>query len=136
MSHPRRGFASLMAVALLGLVAVTVMALFALASTDYRRTQYAQQSAQLRQMLLAGATQVMQESKDWPVAPQLPAHSIQLPDELARQGATVTLTIMPHNDGTCEALLAATLGTHRASQMLTLQRQNEKWKIIRAELEG
>lgn len=135
MNHSRRGFASLLAVALLGLVAVTAIALFALASADYRRTQYNEQSAQLRQMLMGGATQVMSESKDWPKAPQV-IHSIALPDELARQGGAMTFNVLPHKDGTCEARIVATLGSHHASQILTLQRENEKWKISGAQIEG
>lgn len=136
MNRTRRGFASLLAVALLGLVAVAAVALFALASADYRRTQYSQQSAQLRQMLMAGATQVMSESKDWPATPQVTSHSITLPDELARQGGATTFTVLPYNDGTYEARIVATLGSHHASQVLTLQRENQKWKISRAQLEG
>ena len=136
MKHSRRGFASLLAVALLGLVAVTAVALFALASADYRRTQYNEQTDQLRQMLIAGATQVMSESKDWPAAPQVTSHSISLPDELARQGGAMTFTVLSHNDETCEAHIVATLGPHHASQVLTLQRQNEKWKVAGAQLEG
>ena len=136
MNRTRRGFASLLAVALLGLVAVAAVALFALASADYRRTQYSQQSAQLRQMLMAGATQVMNESKDWLATPQVASHSIALPEELAQQGGATTFSVLPHNDGTCEARIVATLGSHHASQVLTLQRENQKWKISRAQLEG
>ena len=136
MNHPRRGFAAIMAVALLALVAVTAIALFAAASTDYHRTQYAQQSAQLRQMLLAGAAQVMQESKDWTAQAKEAKHPIQLPDELSRQGASATFTVIARNDGKCEVNLVATLGVHHAGQVLTLERQNEKWKIISAQLEG
>ena len=136
MNHSRRGFASLLAVALLGLVAVTAVALFALASADYRRTQYNEQTAQLRQMLMAGATEVVNESTGWPAAPQVTSRSIALPDELARQGGAMTFTVLSHNDETCEARIVATLGPHHASQVLTLQRQNEKWKISGAQLEG
>jgi hypothetical protein len=87
-------------------------------------------------MLLAGATQVVSESKDWPAAPQVASHSIALPDELARQGGAMTFSVLPHRDGTCEAHIVATLGPHHASQVLTLQRENEKWKISAAQLEG
>ncbi|HEX5245235.1 MAG TPA: hypothetical protein VFW23_18385 [Tepidisphaeraceae bacterium] len=136
MNRSRRAFASLIAVALLGLVAVTAVALFALASADYRRTQYNQQSAQLRQMLMAGATQVMSQSKAWPTAPRVTSHSIAQPDELARQGGAITFSVLPQMDGTCEAQIIATLGTHRASQVLTLQRQKQKWEITGVQLEG
>ncbi len=136
MKHFRRGFASLLAVALLGLVAVTAVALFALASADYRRTQYNEQTAQLRQMLMAGAMQITSESKEWPAAPQVTSHSITLPDELARQGGAMTFSVLPHNDGTYEARIVASLGPHHASQVLTLHRENQKWKISGVQLEG
>ena len=136
MMRSRRGFASLLAVALLGLVAVTAVALFALASTDYRRTQYNQQSAQLRQMLMAGATEVLNESEEWPATPNVPAHAIALPDALAHQGASLNLAVGPGSNGKCEAHLTATLENHHATQVLALQRQNEKWKVLSARLEG
>ena len=52
----RRGLATLLAVALLGLVVTSLTAAAVLLRNDARRTRQLQSDAQLRQLLLAGAS--------------------------------------------------------------------------------
>src|SRR2546423_9742981 len=61
----KRGFASIMAGVLLGVGSLAAFSIFAMLTADARRTSGSEADAQLRQMLMAGATEVILQSKSW-----------------------------------------------------------------------
>ena len=77
------GFAILMAVGMVGLLAVVLLGLTTFLAADARRTDDVEMQAQLDQLLLAGAALV--------AGPNAPATDIDLPSELRQRGASLTM---------------------------------------------
>ena len=85
-AHPR-GFASIMAIILIGLVAAALVPLGRTFVADARRTRSEADAAQLRQLLTAGAATAVAEVR----AGEFPHHEMTLPQSLIDRGAALAL---------------------------------------------
>ena len=130
----RRGFASVTAVVLLGLVAATAGALGALTRVDYVRTRNGAADAQLRQLLLAGAADVLAQSTSWAEKPGASRWDVALPDSTAALRATLAVEVSPTGEG-AEARITAKLSGRESIQRIQLAREGDRWRISSSEME-
>jgi len=131
--HTQRvGFAMVTAIVLLGLVALTLASMGVAFVFQSQRTLSLAQDAQLRQLLLAGTfearTRLAASGLDKPV-------SLDLPDDLREQGATLKLEPQPDTAaGQITIQIEATLPRHRMAQRIHLLRLDTRWQVISADL--
>jgi hypothetical protein len=126
----KRGFASVMAVVLLGLVSLAAFSIFAMLTADSRRTRGAEVDAQLRQMLMAGAADVVVQSTSWDEkASSIKNWNVEIPAVLKQdEGSLKVIPTTPAN-GSVSILIEAHLQRHQAFQTLTLARIDNRWQL-------
>jgi hypothetical protein len=129
----RRGFAIIIAIGLMGLVAAALALLATMMAADTRRTSSAVTEAQLRQLLVAGAA-VAQRDIQGIVAAGEKGRAITLPEPLSQPGGKLTLTAKSSGDRAEVEVLAAYERRH-AAQMLTFERKDGAWQMVSARLE-
>ena len=126
----RSGFAMITAIMLLSLTAMTITLLGVTLSNQARRTQFAVEDAQLRQLLTAGTafaqTRIQSDSSG--------RFSVPLPDALTQNSAELTVDIHVGPSGDKIAEVDASLPHHRLSQQLTFSSQNGVWQMTQANL--
>jgi hypothetical protein len=121
------GFATLMALMLLGVVAAAMMALLGLLSIDARTTARDAETTQLRQLLLAGAADARQKL----AGPDEPPDrwTVATPQELACQ---VQVEMTTAGDAR-KAVVTARGGSHFLSQTLHFRRAGGHWEAESAQ---
>ncbi len=126
----RPGFAMITAIMLLSLTAMTITLLGVTIANQARRTQFAGEDAQLRQLLTAGTafaqTRISSDSSG--------RFFVVLPDALKQDSAELTVDIHADSAGNKIAEVDASLPRHRLSQQLTFSSQNGVWQITNANL--
>jgi hypothetical protein len=126
----RGGFASIMAVVLLGLVSLAAFSIFAMLTADSRRTRGAEVDAQLRQMLMAGATDVMIHSTSWDEkASSVETWDVELPAVLKQEEASLKAIPTTPAKGAVTVVIEAHLQKHQAFETLSLARVDNRWQI-------
>jgi hypothetical protein len=133
-----RGFATLLAIILIGLVGLALAVMTGLFAQQAKRTEHGRREAQLRQLLAAGAASVNSRcaawgeqvaERNWPVA---------LPKALSADGASTTARVdaaaASANPAERRAVIEATLDGRTASQSLILARSGGQWRIKQARL--
>jgi hypothetical protein len=120
-----------MALVVLALVVAALAAGGALVLAEQRRTHEAYVTAELRQMLLAGAQDAAQHAAHWngPVTSQ--RWGVLLPAELAETPAKLSVQVDTLPDGTVSADIRADLGAEHEGQTLIYQRSGDGWKLSR-----
>jgi type II secretory pathway component PulK len=127
-----RGFAAILAITMVGLVAVTLASLGILFAGEARRTRTRAGDVQLRQLLIAGSVAAKQSITQTPnVASNI---DIALPRELADNGGQVTLAIQPNGEKTT-VLVKAKFENRRAEETLHFTRDGAAWKLSRVDLQ-
>lgn len=117
--------ASIIAVVMIGLVAIALVTLGAAFSSQLKRTRAAAADTQLRQLLTAGAAIATQSAAD--------DQDVALPKELADDGASLHVSI--RRDGErATAEINAKLRERSMNQTLHLERRDGTWKITDAAL--
>jgi hypothetical protein len=129
----RRGFATIVAMVVLGLVVAAIAAGGALVISEQRRTHEAFVTAELRQMLLAGGEDVGQHASQWNASVPGQSWNVPLPPELAEMPATVSINVAPLPDGTISVDVRADLAGERESQTLIYQRTGDVWTLARVD---
>lgn len=119
--YRQAGIASFFAVAALGLVATAVLAMTTMLRIDHRRTHSATVDAQLRQLLLAGATAAEQQLEASSTSAD--AGQLSLPPELGAAGATAywqptAHDVSPAVSGQTQITVVADYGEASAYQRL------------------
>ena len=127
--HRTTGFAMVTAIVLIGLAAMTMTALSITIYTQATRTRLATEDAQLRQLLIAGATFAIEKAQS-----NTTGHfQVSLPDPLRANAAKLTIDLQPRtSDNEQTAEVEASLPHHRTSQRLKLALQNGAWQIAEA----
>jgi hypothetical protein len=125
----------LMALAMLALVAATLLLLSRHFAYQVTRTRLAAQDAQLSQLLLAGAQDATQRSKTWPQAVQPAAWQIELPKVLADSGAKLSVELKASQIG-ADATIEARTSAGIAIETLHFRRADGAWTVGSAELAG
>jgi len=122
----RSGFATIVALTFLMLVGTTLLVLATSFTGDARRTTAATADAQNRQLLIAAALAAQAKADELAAGKEV---KVELPAQLATEGAKVSCK------GKAQELHVETeyLG-HRASQVLTLTRQGQQWRVTGARL--
>ena len=135
IGYRRRGIATFLAVTMVALMGATFVAMTAALSHDLKRTTESRASAQLRQLLLAGAADVAARSRTWAAEhPAADAWRIPLPGMLAADGASIS--VMPSGIGpnTADVRIDALLAGRTASQIIHFTRHHGRWEIAAVEL--
>lgn len=136
MSHKsRNGFALITAIALAGFVGVALAVVLMSFSAELKRTRSASDEAQLRQLLLAGASDAAARARGWPEAAEPHRWEVTLPDDLARLGAKVTSESQPSEAGLIQVRVNASLGGRRAAQTLRLAHTDKGWQTVAARID-
>jgi type II secretory pathway pseudopilin PulG len=120
----------IIAIAMVGLVALSGAALAVSFAGDSRRTLMQSQNVQLRQLLLAGARTAQSAEKFSPEPISVP-----LPPSLMGDGARLTVqfepTVIPQRR---VANISAQLGGRHSSERIELAETGGKWRIVVGEL--
>ncbi|MDH3585067.1 MAG: hypothetical protein OER86_12715 [Phycisphaerae bacterium] len=137
----RRGMVSVMAVAMIGVVAVAVVALTARLGREHEHGARLRRHAQLQQMLMAGAQSARRLVPGQGIVPDREvllsprSLSVPIPPELQARGGRVTLLAVPEATGLgIEIQVVATLGRREARQKLRYVRTDRGWRPGSAEL--
>ena len=129
MTTSRRGVAAATAVSLLAMVGVTLAAMGAFFASEARRTRDATTEAQLRQLLLAGATIAAR------VAPVKAETPLELPPSLAADGAHVVVRpVEAPEAGVMVTEVDATIADRRMTQTLRFALRDGRWQVTGATL--
>ena len=128
-SSHRGGFATVFAVVMIGLVSLAIVAMTSLFTTEVRRTRSQMRSAQLRQMLIAGATiadTMVRSDSDLgePVAVRLPA-------DLEDRGAELEIRVQ-RQESDLLVTISARLEGDEASQDLKFAQTPKGWGAVSA----
>ncbi len=136
--RPRRGgFATVVALFLVGLVAAALTTVTADLLADGRRTRSAVTEAQLRQLLLAGGAEAAARSARWPAGgPAAESWSAALPAELASAGYAVRAEARPTPAGSAVVVVTATGLGHRATERVQFAPVDGRWRATAAALGG
>jgi hypothetical protein len=129
-----RGFTTVTAVLIMGLVGAVATAMVTMVSADLRRTRGLAEEAQMREMFLAANAQVIEQSQNWAQPPAAAKTSLPLPDSLRAQEASLEMNINPDSGGLVLVTLTARIAKHASRQELTMKRAGEKWQIAAAQL--
>ena len=131
LSSRRRAFATVMAVVMIGVVAVSLAAVAASFTADYRRTQNARSDAQLRQLLCAGAIDAVERSKSLPVDVPTERFDVPIPSELAGRNCRLFIDLASQRDG-ISAQITAQVNEQTAQQTVAFARKGGAWKVASA----
>ena len=131
-----RGFAMLMALAMLGLVAMLLIFLAHYFAWENKRTRSINADAQLNQLLLAGAQDALAKAKTWQGGPPTEPWKLEVPKSLAEDHATVSLATHSNSPDTTTVTVDAHYDNQQASQTLHLQKATGGWELKSAELAG
>ena len=127
----RSGFAMVTAIVLMSLVGITLTMLTVAMRGDSRRTQLAEDDAQLRQLLLAGSAFAVSH------ADSNGHFSVPLPESLRERSAELSVEIQS-GQGSDEKIaeIEADIAKHGVSERIHLSRQGGNWRVDRANLGG
>jgi hypothetical protein len=130
----RRGFALFVAIALIGIITITMAVLAGEFHAQAVRTQNANDDAQLRQLLLSGAEFARQRVVAGAPAAVLTG-AIALPDSPMMQAATLELSVQDDADPQ-ERIIEIRAATRRrhAAQRVHFSRRNDMWVLASADL--
>ena len=124
------GFASIMAVVLLGIVTIAAFSIFAMLTADARRTRGAEIDAQLRQMLIAGAADLTEKAKSWDEKPTAAkSWNVELPPVLKQEGGVLKVVPVTQADGSVVTVIEADLQKRQAFQTIVMTRNDNRWEV-------
>jgi hypothetical protein len=124
----------IMALVMLGLVAVLLVVLARYFAYENIRTRGVTGDAQLSQLLLAGALDTEARAKSWDATPRTETWQLELPNLLSGNGAKVTLAAHPAEDGSSIVNIDAQFGLQKAAQTLRLRHESAGWTLASAEI--
>ncbi len=126
----RRGMATFVVVAILGVIAIASGAMTVRLAHDARLTRAARTDAQLRHLLMAGGEASLQLPDGGP-------HSIALPSALAEQGYTLHVQVAadPHRPDHRTASVSAAHLHGRSRQRILMTNDGSQWRIVAMTLE-
>ena len=130
----RRGFATVTAIVIMGLVGATATAMVTMISADYHRTRRLADEAQMRQMFLAGNAQVLDQAQNWNQQPPTEKTLLALPDVLRADEASLVINIAPQGNDAVQVTMTARIAKHQSREDLTLKRSDGKWRIDSSQL--
>lgn len=125
-----RGFTIILAVVLLGLIAVAVAMIVHQLGYELRRTRTAYEDAQLRQLLLAGAQDVASNSDRYNGQGQMTPQKVKLPKSLEDAGASLSVTRQEAPGKTGDIGITARVGSREASESLRWEESSHRWSVV------
>ena len=126
----RNGFATLIAIVLMGLIALILTTVTMIFAADARRTRSQRDEAQLRQLLTAGAAMAKGQLDRAPTTQPAP---ITLPAEL---NAKLHFTLAREQDADhVIATIHAALAKRSIEQVVRFERRDGKWQATDATLQ-
>jgi hypothetical protein len=127
----RSGFAMVIAITLMAIVALTLGCITTTFSLDAQRTRTQAQAAQLRQLLLAGALIAQTHLSETNDGQEI---NVSMPAALNSQAA-LGLQFEPADpSGQQIVIVSAMLGPRRLTQRLQFVRQSGGWRLAAAEI--
>jgi hypothetical protein len=128
-THPR-GFTIILAITLLGLIAVAAAMIVHQLGYELHRTRAAYEDAQLRQLLLAGAEEVATHGEGDGQQKNMEPQRMKLPVSLAALDASVTMSPDPSHHQSGEILIVARIAARQAAETLHWDDQSHKWAVV------
>ena len=127
--NTRRGFATIMAVALIGIAATAAAVLTASVGSDYRRTQRAAEDAQLRQLLLVAQFSLQDRMGKWEGMVTVEAWAPALPPDLLNDAQAMKAVSIKIETSSKGARIEATVHRHHVVEEIRIERADGKWRI-------
>jgi len=131
---PRRGFAIILAIAMMALASATIVVLTRQLGFEVTRTRLAVTDAQLRQLLVAGGRDAVAHAREWGKEAGVSDWQIDLPQPLKTQGATLMLGSRPVSPTMAEIRMDAQIEDRKISQTLHFSHAAGGWAPTDAEL--
>ena len=131
---PRRGFAIILAIAMMALASAAIVVLTRQLGYEVTRTRLAVTDAQLRQLLVAGGRDAVTRARDWGKEAGASDWQMDLPQPLQAQGATLTLRSRPISPIMAEIEMDAQIEDRKISQTLHFSHAPGGWVLTDAEL--
>jgi hypothetical protein len=128
MTQQRKGFATIVALFLLGLLMAALAATVAVSQVQFRRTLAMQQTAQLRQLMLAGTIEAAGRMKNFAPGDKQ-SWEIQSPD----QQGVVKLTAQETQPGQLIVEMSVSVGVQHMQQTLRFAQHDAGWNVIAIE---
>lgn len=129
-----RGFAMLVALTMLALVAAVLVILARYFAYETFRTRAVGDDAQLSQLLHAAADDVLARSKTWGDVKPAEKWDLRVPGILVERGAGVSVEVRPLEGQNVQVTIDAQLDTLRAAQTLRFSRTGTGWGLSSVEL--
>ena len=129
----RRGFAMLVAIAMLGLAAAVLVVLARHFAYEVARTRIVTNDAQLSQLLHAAAADAVIRSKDWPADAKSQDWDLQPPEILASQSPRISVALKAVGDQKAEVQIDAQLDSQRAATTLRFTHTDAGWTFASVE---
>ena len=128
----RSGFAMIMALTMVSLVAIGVLALTLMLRLEVGRTRTATNQTQLRQLLLGGAASATEALTRQPG--RTDRITIALPQTLQKRAATLNARFQDAPDQTKHVIITARFGDAQANQTLVFSPLGYGWQLQSATL--
>jgi hypothetical protein len=132
----RRGFATIVALFLVGLVTAAIAVGIAGLSADGRRTRASAVDAELRQLLLAAASDAAARSAAWPADGPAGAWSVSLPPDPALAGFTLGIRVEARSAERATLTVVASGEGRRQQQRLVWTARDGHWRLAAVTLGG
>ena len=131
LRHRRRAaFATLVAIILMGLIALMLTTVGMIFAADARRTRSQRDDAQLRQLLTAGAVMARNQLDR---SPTTQPTAVALPSEIESK---LNITLAREKDGDhVTATVHAAIGRRSVEQVVRFERRSGKWQAATATLQ-
>lgn len=134
-SRGRRGFAIILAIAVLALAGAAIVVITRQLGYEITRTRLAATDAQLRELLIAGGRDAVSRSGNWGAPPDASEWQIDLPRPLKEVGATLKLQSNPVSPTAVEVHVDARMGDRAASQLLHFSKAADRWTLADVQLD-
>jgi hypothetical protein len=131
----RRGFSVVIAMAILGLVGVALLLLTREVGYEFQRTRIADRDAQLRQLLLAGAQDVVSRAVEWGPDWKAEKWSMSVPRALANQDASLSFESSRTADDIRRVTVIARLQDREKVQSLLFVQRHNMWELSTVSLD-
>jgi hypothetical protein len=125
-----RGFTIILAITLLGLIAVAAAMIVHQLGYELHRTRAAYEDAQLRQLLLAGAQEVATHGEDYGQQKNMEPQHMELPVSLTSEDTSITFSFDPSHHQTGTVLIVARIAARQAGETLHWDEQSHQWTVV------
>jgi hypothetical protein len=126
----RRGYTVILAVTMLGLVAVAATMIVHQLGYELQRTRTTYEDAQLRQLLLAAAQDIAAREESSDSVGKGKPRELELPESLKQQGESVSIAVVDAGTPAEGIRIIARFNQREATETLHFDRDAKRWTVL------